>query len=98
MTEQEFCQDCNQKNQCQEVYRRLGSTKSPSVVFKVVVAFLLPLMVFIVALGVFETILAKAINTKELQTALACLLALSTTAVFIFIIRAKQPPVKAGAK
>ncbi len=50
MTQQEFCRDCDQENQCQEAYRRLGDTKSPSVALKAVVAFLLPLIVFIVLL------------------------------------------------
>ncbi len=88
MTQQKFCQDCDQRHDCQEVYQQLGKTKGPSVVCKVVVAFLLPMVVFIASLVVFDHILAKAINSKEVQTALSFSLALSITIVCIFVLRA----------
>lgn len=88
MDELKFCQQCNQRHKCQEVYRQLGKTEGPSVVFKVVVAFLLPLVVFIGALAAFEGILAGAINSKEMRTALSFLLALSVTFVCIFVLKA----------
>ena len=88
MFQQKFCQECNQKRNCKEVYRQLGNTKNPSVVFKVVIAFLVPLVVFIAALVVSEAILAKTINTKELQTALSFLLALFVTFVAVLVIKA----------
>jgi len=88
MDELKFCQQCNQRHKCQEVYRQLGKTEGPSVVFKVVVAFLLPLVVFIGALAAFEGILAGAINSKEMRTALSFLLALPVTFVCIFVLKA----------
>jgi ABC-type Na+ efflux pump permease subunit len=96
MSQQKICQDCNQKHDCQKIYQWLGSIKGPSIVVGVIVAFLLPLMVFIAALAAFEEVLAKAMNSKEAQTALSFLLALAVTAVFIFIIKAKQPRHRAG--
>ncbi|KPK34243.1 MAG: hypothetical protein AMJ65_18565 [Phycisphaerae bacterium SG8_4] len=45
MTQQELCQQCNQRRNCGQVYERLGKTEGPSVVKKVVLAFLLPLVV-----------------------------------------------------
>ena len=83
MPQQEFCKSCNQKHDCRESYRRLGSVKGPSVVFKAVVAFLLPMAVFIVALAASEKILAGIITTKGLQTALGFVLALSVTIVLV---------------
>ncbi len=85
MVEQEFCQGCIQKHDCQKIYQRLGETEGPSVVMKVIAAFLLPMVVFIVALVAFEEILAGA---KGLQTALSFLLALSVTFISILIIKA----------
>jgi len=79
MDEQKFCKQCSQLMDCQKVYQQLGSTKGPSVAVKVIVAFLLPLLVFIGCLAVFERIFSKAIHTKELQTLLGFLLALSVT-------------------
>jgi len=93
MAQEKFCLECNQRHDCREVYQQLGKAEGPSVVFKVVVAFLLPLMVFIAALAASEKILAKTINNKETQTALSFLLALSITFVCILIIKAinRQP-------
>ncbi len=96
MAQEKSCRGCDQENQCQETYRRLGDTRSPSVVFKVVVAFLLPLIVFIAALAAFEGILAAAINAKGLRTALSFLLALTVTAVCVLIIKAKRPRRRSG--
>ncbi|MHC4482665.1 MAG: SoxR reducing system RseC family protein [Planctomycetota bacterium] len=87
MNEQDFCKSCNQKDNCQEVYERLGKAEGPSVVFKVVIAFLLPLVVFTVSIAVFELILARAMNAKGLQTALSVLLAVSATFACILLIR-----------
>ncbi len=75
MTQQKFCEDCNQKHDCREVYQKLGNTKGPSVVLKAVVAFLLPILVFIGCLAAFEAILAR--------TALSFLLAVLVTFIFV---------------
>lgn len=79
MAQQKFCQECNQRHNCREVYRQLGKAEGSSVAFKVVVAFLLPLVVFIAALAVSEKILAGIINSKKAQTVLSFLLALAVT-------------------
>jgi len=88
MSEQELCQGCNQRHQCQEVYRQVGKAQGPSVAFKAVSAFLLPILVFIAALAVFEGILAEVINTKGLQTAFSLLAAVTSAFVCILIMRA----------
>jgi len=49
---------------------------------------LLPLVVFIVSLAVFEEIFAKAVNIEELRTVLSFLVALLTTFVCIVIVKA----------
>ena len=84
MASQEFCNSCNQKHNCQEQYRQLGSCKGPSIVFKVMVAFILPVVVFTGALAIFDVILAKLISTEALHTAVGFILALSVTvAMFV---------------
>jgi uncharacterized membrane protein len=88
MFQQKFCQECNQKRNCREIYQQLGNTKNPSVVFKVVIAFLVPLVVLIAALAIFKAILAGIINSKEAQTALSFLLALSMTFAVLLVIKA----------
>lgn len=88
MYKQNFCESCNQEHNCQEAYRQLGRAKGPSVVFKVLAAFLVPMVVFIASLAAFEQILAQALDAKELRTALSFLLALSITVVCIFVLKA----------
>ena len=87
MAEQEICKSCKQKHDCQEIFRQMGENKGPSVVNKVVVAFLLPLVVFIVSLAAFQEIFATVISSQRVQTALSFLLALVVTFICILIIR-----------
>jgi len=87
MVSQRFCQDCIQKHDCQRIYEQLGNASCPSVALKAVLAFLLPLIVFIVSLAVSERVLARAINIEEVQIALSFLLALLATFVCVLITR-----------
>lgn len=87
MAEEKFCQGCHQKHRCQEVYEHLSKIEGTPVVFKAVVAFLLPIVVFIGCLAAFEKILAKVIQSKELQTVIGLLLALVVSSAFVFITR-----------
>ena len=87
MASEKFCKDCIQKHDCRSVYEQLGNDSSPSVALKVILAFLLPLMVFIVSLAVFERVLAGAIATERMQTALCFVLALLATFVCVLITR-----------
>lgn len=93
MIRERFCQSCSQIRNCQEVRERLGHAEGPSVVSKVVLAFLLPMLAFILALAVFETILAGMIESERLRTGLSLLLALSVTLGLIVIVRAVRGPV-----
>jgi len=87
MASQRFCQDCIQKHDCKRIYEQLGGSPGPSVALKVILAFLLPLMVFIVSLAVFERVLAGAIDTERMQTILSFVLALLVTFVCVLITR-----------
>jgi len=87
MAELKSCQECNQKHKCREVYQQLGKAQGPSVAFKAVVAFLLPLLIFIASLAAFEGILAGTTDIKGLRIALDFLLALSVTLATMLIIK-----------
>ncbi len=88
MASEKFCQDCIQKNDCRSVYEQLGNASGASIVHKAILAFLLPLIVFIVSLAVSERVLARAIKIEEVQIALSFLLALLATFVCVLITRA----------
>jgi hypothetical protein len=100
MNQQVFCQDCHYKHDCRQIYRQLGHASCPSVVRKVIVAFLFPLVVFIISLAVFDEIFARAgglsllssqdgnpSNMQELKIVICFLMALFTTSVCVFFIK-----------
>jgi len=87
MSEENFCRECNQKHTCRQAFEQAGKIKGGSVGCKTIIAFLLPLMVFIAALAVFEKMLPKIIDAKNLQTPMTLVLASLTTLVYILIIK-----------
>jgi ABC-type spermidine/putrescine transport system permease subunit I len=100
MIQQEFCQNCRKKHDCQEVYRRLGNAACPSILLKTIIAFLLPLVVFIVSLAVLDKIFAAtggdvlsfshgndATNAQKMQTVVSLLIALLITSICVLITR-----------
>jgi hypothetical protein len=100
MNQQEICQDCHQRHDCQEIYRRLGSAEGPSIAFKVIVVFLLPMVIFVASLAFFEFFFTDILGTtlksslsggsvsiQRLQTLLGFFLALFVTFICMFIIK-----------
>jgi len=88
MVNENFCQSCTQKDTCRDTYEKIGDAKGPSVIWRVLIAFLLPIMVFIASLAAFEKISAQLINTKELRTIASFALALVVTFLLILITKA----------
>jgi len=87
MAEQKTCEDCKQKHDCEKIYQQLGDIQGPSVVIKVVVAFLLPLVVFIVTLAIFDKMLSGFEMTADLQTVFSVAASLLITFICILIVR-----------
>lgn len=50
------CSDCPQGDKCSEVYNQLGNSKCEPVLLRVTVAFLLPLVSFIVSYAIIESV------------------------------------------
>jgi hypothetical protein len=73
MADQEFCQSCEQNRNCRQLYQQLGHSKGPSVTVKVVTAFLLPLVVFIISLAVFKRLLVGLMASGWLEDVLSFL-------------------------
>jgi len=90
MEKQDSCKGCVDKDRCEEAYRRLDQIKGPSVVLNVVVAFLLPILVFIGVLAGSERILADRIQTEGIRTLISFLLALLTTAGVVVAVKAAR--------
>ncbi|OHB62170.1 MAG: hypothetical protein A2167_01660 [Planctomycetes bacterium RBG_13_46_10] len=87
MGKQKNCKGCTYEHRCRDVYKKLVNFQGASAVVTVCLAFLLPVLVFIISLVFFERILTRIINTGRLQIALAFLLALSATFMVILITK-----------
>ena len=72
---------------CAEIYRLLGQSKGPPVALKVIIAFLAPLVIFIIAAVVAEKIFNGRISSGPLKILVVFLTAFLTTAVYIGIVR-----------
>lgn len=88
MSQQELCQQCNQRQDCGKVYEQLGKIEGPSIIKSVVLAFLLPMVVFIASLAVFERIFSGVISGGQARSAFSVALALSLTFVCILVAKA----------
>ena len=64
MAQQHECQGCQHHNSCEDIYRRLGHSDTSSVAVKVCIAFILPLIAFVVSMAVSEGMLKKQVSTQ----------------------------------
>jgi hypothetical protein len=87
MAEEKFCDQCNQQHNCSNIYNNLGNTNGPSVVVNVVIAFLLPIIIFIISLWIFEEIFVETINNQPVKILLSMVSALAVAFSFILIIK-----------
>lgn len=81
-----LCQNCPQQHNCRDAYAKMGNFTGPSVLPKVVFAFLLPLVIFTVTLVIFEHILAKAVNDNKFKTFISFSAAVMVTMAYTLII------------
>ncbi len=72
---------------CIDIYQQIGRTKGPSVTGQVLLAFVLPLLVFIGSLILAEYFLSGFMAEGGLKTFIAFLAALAVTAVIVQLIR-----------
>jgi hypothetical protein len=87
MNKEKFCDICSKKTNCSVIYQKLGGSKGPSVAAKVIIAFGLPIVVFIIFLAIFEKALAEKIISANLKTALIFLFALTGTLIYILLAK-----------
>ncbi len=82
------CDGCSQAHNCSAVYQQLGHAGGPSVVWKVIVAFALPIAAFVAALAIFERLLVSVAaeghrTLPAFALALACTVGLILVASFL---------------
>lgn len=87
------CSGCKQKDHCGQVYETLGNSKGPNVAWKVIVAFVVPIVVFILSLAVSDRLFQNRFEGKFL-IAVTFLAALTVTLVVIVLLRKLRRRVK----
>ena len=70
------------------MYEQLGRIEGPSVVKEVVLAFLLPMVVFVASLAVFERMFSQVVSAGQARSALSFTSAVSLTFVCILLTKA----------
>jgi hypothetical protein len=82
------CKGCAEKDRCQSIYEAMGKFKGESVLVKVVLVFLLPILIFIASLIIYEGYLQKLTDNKNLIIACSAVLSAATALVYILITSA----------
>ena len=85
MTDKEDCSDCAKAHDCKVVYEQMGGAQGPSVVKKVIVAFLLPIVVFVVCLVVLDNKLVAITRSEHLRILLGAVSAGLVSFVYVLI-------------
>ncbi len=82
------CSDCAQARDCKSTYEQLGRQRGPSVVWRAIVAFMLPIAVFIASLAIFGKIFEGAIDSEKQRIWLSFISSVAVTFIGIIVIRA----------
>ncbi len=88
MGDEQFCERCSQRHDCREIYGKLGNAEGPSLTLRVILAFLVPVLVFIVSLWGFERGLGWVTERAALRTAASLSGAVVVTLAWILTARA----------
>ena len=85
MTDKEYCSNCAGDHDCKSIYEQMGRAEGPSVVKKVIVVFLLPILVFVVCLVVADKKLVAVTGNEHLRILLGVLFAGLVSFVYVLI-------------
>ena len=85
MTDKEYCSNCTGTHDCKVIYEQMGRAQGPSVVKKVIVVFLLPIIVFVVCLVVLDKKLVAVTGNEHLRILLGVLFAGLVSFVYVLI-------------
>ena len=81
------CNTCPQRHSCGDIYRQIGQTKGPSVIIKVFVAFVIPVLVFISALFISDILLGRVPHKGAEKELLSVLIALAVSIICVWVIK-----------
>jgi hypothetical protein len=84
MEEGQFCQSCEQRRDCQQIYEQMGNVKGPSVALSVFLVFLLPIFVFIGGLAISRMTFASLIENPFFSN-LGCVFFAAAISFFVIL-------------
>ena len=87
MENNENCSDCPQSHDCKSMYQQLGNAKGPNVVLKVLLAFVVPIAVFIAGLALFGHVFAGLEMNENMRIGLTAILAAGVAFIDVLITR-----------
>ncbi len=87
MSDHEICGKCSQRNGCKQVYQQIADNKGPSVLGKVMIAFAVPLLSFVLAVVVFSELTAKIMPSGRSATALSFFLSIVMTVLIVSVMQ-----------
>ena len=81
------CDGCKHKDSCKEVYEKLGQHKGPNIAFKAIMAFVVPVVVFVLAALAVGPLLKNKIENVRLVILIQLAAGLAAAGVVVFIVR-----------
>jgi hypothetical protein len=85
MEQQKLCHGCSHAHDCQRVYEQLGRTGGPSVAGRALLAFVLPVLVFVTSLTLFRWLLEGRLGQQR-QLLISLVSALIATTCFMWVV------------
>lgn len=84
------CDSCGQKDSCRTIYGKLGSSKSPPILLKVITALLLPLVFFVATVAAAEKFFFEGIANSLLRNVLSLAAAIVVVGLYLAILKLCQ--------
>ncbi|MHC5061023.1 MAG: hypothetical protein ACYTFK_08055 [Planctomycetota bacterium] len=88
MGQKKYCSGCAQNRDCKTLYEQVGKSQGPDVALGAITAFLLPIVVFIAALGLNDYVFKQAVEGKNLRFIVGFALAGCASFIYVLIVKA----------
>jgi hypothetical protein len=83
----DLCSGCGQRSSCGSVYQKLGTARGPSVLGKSLIAFILPIVLFLLVLAASDRLFRGRIENTDLRMLAGILPSLVVSIVGVWAAR-----------
>ncbi len=80
------CSHCSKPNDCKTAYEQAGSVEGPSVASGAIVAFLMPIVVFIIAYMGFERLFAQSFDSERMLSVSGSLCSIVISLIYVIFV------------